>query len=216
MPTNPEHETAGVAPPAAAEEEPFFPYVAEADYPDSLKPVLEPYQKRMGFIPNALKLYMHRPEIAEVLWDLNNKVMRDPSSTLDAGLKRRIGTVCSAINGCNYCTSHHCSVLKKPAGAEAEGWGLSDKEVQDLITGYSEPEEEFERVCFDYARAASHDPSNVPEEILQSLAEHLSPAQIMELAAVVGFWKMYNTIHDSLHIPIEEIVQREADKVELL
>ena len=88
--------------------------------------------------------------------------------------------------------------------------------MQDLITGYSEPEEEFERVCFDYARSASHDPSNVPEEILRSLAEHLSPAQIMELAAVVGFWKMYNTIHDSLHIPIEEHVLPESGYVDLL
>ena len=62
-----EHETENTAPPAAAEAEPFFPYVTEEDYPETLKPVLEPYKKRMGFIPNALKLYMHRPEIAEGL-----------------------------------------------------------------------------------------------------------------------------------------------------
>jgi len=31
----------------------------------------------------------------------------------------------------------------------------------------------------------------------------LTPPQIIELACVVGFWKMYNTIHDSLRVPIE-------------
>ena len=37
----------------------------------------------------------------------------------------------------------------------------------------------------------------------ERLKAHLTPAQIIELACVVGFWKMYNTIHDSLRIPIE-------------
>jgi len=124
--------------------------------------------------------------------------------------------VCSAINGCRYCTSHHCSILKKPASAGAEGWGMSDQEVQDLITGRAEPADDFERVCFDYARAASHDASNVPDEIRQRLARHLSPPEIMELAAVVGFWKMYNTIHDSLNIPIEEHVHPETGYVDLI
>jgi len=32
---------------------------------------------------------MQRPEIAETLWKLNSNFMRDPSSTLDQGLKRR-------------------------------------------------------------------------------------------------------------------------------
>ena len=41
----------------------FIPYVEEADYPEELMPILDPYQERMGFIPNALKIYMHRPEI---------------------------------------------------------------------------------------------------------------------------------------------------------
>jgi uncharacterized peroxidase-related enzyme len=203
------------APRVTVEAEPFFPYVEEKDYPEDLKPVLRPYQERMGFIPNALKVYMHRPEIAKTLWQLNGKVMRDPSSVLDAGLKRKIGTVCSAVNGCTYCTSHHCSILKKPASTAAEGWDLSDEQVQDLITGKYQPADEFERVCFDFARAASADPSNVPSEIHDRRAEHLSPPQIMELAAVVGFWKMYNTIHDSLNIPIEAHVLPETGYVGL-
>ena len=65
------------------EAQPFIPYMREEDFSPKLKPVLEPYKKRMGFLPNALKLYAYRPEIAETLWKLNSNVMRDPSSTLD-------------------------------------------------------------------------------------------------------------------------------------
>jgi len=35
------------------------------------------------------------------------------------------------------------------------------------------------------------------------MKEHLTPAQIMELACVVGYWKFITTVHDSLNIPVE-------------
>ncbi len=84
------------------EPEPFIPYVEEENYPESLQPLLGPYIERMGFLPNALKLYMHRPEIAGTLFALNSNIMRDPSSTLDQQLKRKLAAVASKINGCTY------------------------------------------------------------------------------------------------------------------
>jgi uncharacterized peroxidase-related enzyme len=185
------------------EGEPFIPYMREEDFAPQLRPVVEPYKKRMGFLPNALKLYAYRPEIAETLWKLNSDVMRDPSSTLDQFLKRRLAAVACAVNGCAYCTAHSCSMLKKPKEAGYEGWGVSEQELQEMIAGDLEPKDEFERVCFDYVRSASEDPTSVPDAILQRLKTHLSPPQIVELACVVGFWKFYNTVHDSLHIPVE-------------
>jgi hypothetical protein len=69
------------------EADPFIPYLREQDFDARLRPVVEPYKKRMGFLPNALKLYAYRPEIAETLWKLNSNIMRDPSSTLDQRLR---------------------------------------------------------------------------------------------------------------------------------
>lgn len=192
------------------EQQPFIPYVEEKDYPASLRPVLDAYVKRMGFLPNALKLYMHRPEIAATLWKLNSNIMRDPSSTLDQGLKRRLGAVASKINGCAYCTSHHCTILKSSIGAGAEGWAMSHEELLELMRDGGHPNNEFERVCFDYMRAASEDPRTIPDDVYGRLQKLLTPAQVVELACLVGFWKMYNTIHDSLRIPIEEHVQQNA------
>src|SRR6204780_3465967 len=187
-------------PKVLVEGEPFIPYVKEENFDPRLKPGLEPYKKRMGFLPNALKLYAYRPEIAETLWKLNSNIMRDPTSTLDQLLKRRLAAVACAINGCAYCTAHSCSMLKKPADGAFEGWAMSEAELQATITGDIEPESELERACFDFVRTASEDPTSVPDEILDRLKNHLTPAQIVELACVVGFWKFYNTVHDSLHI----------------
>jgi alkylhydroperoxidase family enzyme len=192
-----------VVPTAESEKQPFIPYVQEADYPKSLKPVLDPYVARMGFLPNALKLYMHRPEIAETLWKLNSNTMRDASSTLDQNLKRRLSAVISKANGCTYCTAHCCSMLTANRGLGPEGWNMDQSDLISLLQGEETPTNELERVCFDFARSASHDPQHVPDEIYGRLKSLLTPPQIIELACVVGFWKMYNTIHDSLRIPIE-------------
>ena len=197
------------------EAEPFIPYVKEEDFAPNLKPVVEPYKKRMGFLPNALKLYAYRPEIAETLWKLNSNVMRDPSSKLDQFLKRRLAAVICMINGCAYCTAHSCAMLKKAKDSQAEGWGLSEDELQDMLMGDLEPKDEFERVCFDFARAASEDPTAVPDEILARLKQHLTPPQIVELACVVGFWKFYNTVHDALKIPVESQLLQDTGYVDL-
>jgi uncharacterized peroxidase-related enzyme len=206
-----------VAPPPRmlVEAEPFIPYVKEEDFAPNLKPVVEPYKKRMGFLPNALKLYAYRPEIAETLWKLNSNDMRDPSSTLDQFLKRRLAAVICMINGCAYCTAHSCAMLKKAKDSQAEGWGLSEDELQEMLLGDLEPKDEFERVCFDFARAASEDPTAVPDEILGRLKAHLSPPQIVELACVVGFWKFYNTVHDALKIPVESQLLQDTGYVDL-
>lgn len=194
-------------PVVTVEADPFIPYVDEKDFDPRVRAVLEPYKRRMGFVPNALKLYAHRPEIAETLFALNSKIMRDPSSALPQLLKRKVAVICCAINGCAYCTAHSCSMLKRPPTGDPmlnEGWGLNEDELQGLIDGSLPPKNDTERVCFAYARAASNDPTDVPVKILEELKRYLTPPQIVELACVIGFWKFYNTVHDSLHIPVEQ------------
>ena len=202
-------------PKVLVEAQPFIPYVKDEDFDARLRPVVDPYKKRMGFLPNALKLYAHRPEIAETLWKLNSNIMRDPTSKLDQLLKRKLAAVACATNGCAYCTAHSCSMLKKPKGEDFEGWGLSEAELQDIITGAYQLKSELESACFAYVRAASEDPTSVPDEILDDLKKHLTPPQIVELACVVGFWKFYNAVHDSLHIPVESELLADTGYVSL-
>ena len=202
-------------PKVLVEAQPFIPYVKDEDFDPRLRPVVDPYKKRMGFLPNALKLYAHRPEIAETLWKLNSNIMRDPTSKVDQLLKRKLAAVACATNGCAYCTAHSCSMLKKQKGEDFEGWGISEAELQDIIIGTYQPKSELERACFAYVRAASEDPTAVPDEILDDLKKHLTPPQIIELACVVGFWKFYNAVHDSLHIPVESELLADTGYVSL-
>ena len=189
------------------EEAPFIPYADRDALPEELKAPLEAYEQRMGFMPNALKLYMHRPELLACLIQLNNTVMRDPSSTLEAGLKRRIAAICSHLNKSAYCVAHNTNTLMTDEAGNGEGWDFTDDDVMTLLDPGYAPDDPAERVAIDYARAATLDHSNVPRGVLDALAEHMSPPQIVELACVVGFWKMYNSVHEALHIPVEEALQ---------
>ncbi|MDE0061025.1 MAG: hypothetical protein OXI22_07620 [Defluviicoccus sp.] len=185
------------------EARPPIPYADRAALPENLAAAVDAYERRMGFLPNALRLYMHRPELLACLIRLNDTAMRDDSGHLDRGLKRRIAAFCSALNRSAYCVAHNSNTLAAAAGGEGEGWGCAQDDIEALLDAGYEPEDPVERACFAYARAATLDPANVPPELLERLAATLTPPQIVELACVVGFWKMYNTIHESLGVPIE-------------
>ena len=193
-----------------AEETPFIPYADRDALPDQLKAPLEAYEARMGFMPNALKLYMHRPELLACLVQLNNTVMRDESSHLDAGLKRRISSICSFLNKSAYCVAHNTNTLMNEDRGDEEGWRFSAQDVAKLLDPAYAPNDPAEKAAIEYAKAASLNHSNVPRPVLEGLAEHMTPPQIVELACVVGFWAMYNSIHEALDVPIEETLRGNA------
>ncbi len=185
------------------EANPPIPYADRDGLTGELAAAVDAYERRMGFLPNALRLYMHRPELLECLIRLNNTVMRDPAGHLDRELKRRIAAFCSSLNRSAYCVAHNSNTLASAAGGESEGWGYIAEDIDALLDPGYEPEDPVESACFAYARAATLDPADVPREVLNRLADTLTPPQVVELACLVGFWKMYNGIHESLGVPIE-------------
>ena len=54
---------------------------------------------------------------------------------LPNGLKRRLGAVSGKVNGCTYCTSHDCSILKNAPGSGSEGWSMTHEELTQLLRG---------------------------------------------------------------------------------
>lgn len=187
-----------------SEDTPFIPYANGSALDEPLRAALAAYESRMGFMPNALRLYMHRPEILSALIRLNDTVMRDPSGHLDPALKRRIAAICSHLNQSAYCVAHNVNTLTSASDGEGEGWDFSETQVAELLDPSHVPDSAVERIAVEYARAATLDHGAVPAALLEELAAHLTPPQIVELACVVGFWKMYNSVHEALHVPIEE------------
>lgn len=190
---------------SAEEKDPaVIPLVDVASLDPQTKALHDRIEASIGFVPNSMKTYLHRPSVAGALLGLSAGIYGVDEDSLPASVQAKLGVICSAINGCAYCTSHQCSALQNPAAHAAQASGLSDAEIEALISGKAEGSDPVEKACIAYARAASFDPNSVPEELLEDLKSVLSSGQIVQLAAIVGMWKLFNTIHDSLKIPIED------------
>lgn len=183
----------------AGNAEAFIPYAPVGEnlehVPITARPQLHYYLARMGFLPNTLKLYLHVPWIAEHIFRLSNAVMRDERNNLSEQLKYRLALLASRDNECPYCTSHNVLTLKRR-------WQYEDDDISDVL--HLEPENEREAVAMAFVHQASLDPAGVTDEMRGELAKHFDPQEVMEIMLIVGFWKMYNTMHLAMAAPIEE------------
>jgi uncharacterized peroxidase-related enzyme len=191
--------------------EAFIPYPPIGDslehVPIDVRPEVHYYISRMAFLPNAIKLYLHNPWSAEHLIKLNNAVMRSEEGSLSEEFKYRLALIASRDNECTYCTAHHAKTLQRR-------WQYSEDDLRGVLT-LDEPADEREAAAFEFAHQMSLDAVGVTDEMRQRLAEHFTPSEVMEIVLVVGFWKMYNTMHTALGVPLEDPVLEDARWVEV-
>ena len=144
----------------------FIPYFDLGEnfcnVPIYVRPEAFYYEARMGFFPNTLKLYMHRPWIAEPLFKLNNAIMRDENNSLDEHLKYRMAIAASRSNECDYCTAHHAKTL-------ARRWQYDDEDIRKSLES-EDLLEEREAVALEFVNQASLDAREVSDELRQRLA----------------------------------------------
>ena len=201
--------TADVVPEGSSEA--FIPYPAIGDdlehVPINVRPEVHYYISRMAFLPNAIKLYLHNPWSAEHLIRLNNAVMRSEQGALSEEFKYRLALIASRDNECTYCTAHHAKTLKRR-------WRYSEDELERVLS-LDEPADEREAAAFEFVHQASIDPSGVTDDMRARLTEHFSPSEVMEIVLVTGFWKMYNTMHTAMGVPLEDPVLQEANWVKV-
>jgi AhpD family alkylhydroperoxidase len=196
-------------PEASPEATPFIPYADTGAAPDRLRRQIDAYADRMGFLPNALRLYLHVPQIMGEFMRTNNAVMRHSDNLLPEEFKYRMSFVVSRGHGCRYCCAHHAMTLKRR-------WGLDDARLEEILN-LENPEDEREAAAWGYAYAGSrglldHDHG---DDLRDRLAQLFRPAEVLELAATLGFWAMYNRVHSTLAVPIEEHLLPEAHWVEV-
>lgn len=173
--------------------------------PVHVRPDVYYYRARMAFLPNAIKLYLHVPWIGEHLFRFNNALMRDERNSLGEHFKYRLSMLASQVNGCAYCTAHHACTLERR-------WGYNHQQLAETLNPDA-PHDEREAVAMEFVRQASLDSTGVSDELRARLTSHFSPQEVMEIVLVIGFWKMYNTMHNAMNLPIEDPVLEYTDWV---
>lgn len=178
------------------------PYIPFPDLGDDLKrvpvyvrPDAEFYAKRMGFLPDTIRLYLHVPWVAEAMFGMNNAVMRDERNAFSEEFKYRLSMIASRDNDCAYCTSHHVGVFK-------EKFGYDEQKIECLLR-MDQPADAREALAQEFVHQASLDARGLSDELRARMAKTFSPQEYMEIVLLVGFWKMYNTMHNAMGIESE-------------
>lgn len=193
-----EAEATGGGPPVEGEteREPFIPYADAEHLRPDLKNLLDQYVERMGFLPNALKLYLHRPHLLKVIISMNNSVMRHDSNVLSEEFKYRMAFIVSRNHGCRYCCAHHANTLRRK-------FGYQDRDI-DGVLHMREPRDQREAVAWEFVDRGSRSTHLVTDDLRERLARHFTPEEVIEISCVLGFWAFYNRIHANLAVPIEQ------------
>jgi len=95
---------------------------------EASKPLLAAVLKKMGVVPNLMKLVGHSPAALEGYLSLNGALSR---GRLNAQLRERLALAVAEFNGCDYCLSAHDYMGRELAK-------LSGNEIDAARSGHSE------------------------------------------------------------------------------
>jgi AhpD family alkylhydroperoxidase len=123
--------------------------------------------------PEARRALMHRPQLADAIGALNDAVM---ASELPPRLHELVRYRIAQLNGCSRCMAYRApdSRATEELLAQVESWRDSTEMT------------EAERAALDFAERFSVSPSEVDDELVDVLREHLGDAGVVDLAVCVA------------------------------
>jgi uncharacterized peroxidase-related enzyme len=154
--------------------------------------VREVYEKVLKGKPGSVqKLIAHQPEVLKTFLPFYASVGR----SLDRRLYEMVYIRVSMINGCRYCMQHHLAASKRV--------GLIPEDWQHLKGGQYGNFSEKEKAALDFAEKLTRDPRSIDDGDLQTLKEHFSEAEIVDLDLLVGLINLTNRFTDPLGADLE-------------
>jgi uncharacterized peroxidase-related enzyme len=157
----------------------------------------------LGFVPNSVLNMLRIPGLAPALGAMNRALM--DQGCVDAGFKRLVAHMASRAAGCAYCMAHTV------AGAQLKG--VDPDKLDDLWDfERSAQYSAAERVALVFALAAAQVPNAVDEALLDSMRQHWSDDQILEITGVVALFGFLNRWNDTLATPLEHHPRNAAQR----
>lgn len=150
--------------------------------------------KSMGFVPNSMRTMAHWPELLQHFSQLAGTVLN--TGLLPADLKQLIAHVASTASGCQYCQAHtghqavHKGVTKEKLTA------AFDFKTSDLFS-------DAEKAALDVALHGGTSPSGIEPAHMQTLLNHFSEREAVEIISVISLFGFLNRWNDSLATTLE-------------
>ncbi len=172
----------------------YLPLPVKSEITGPAHQMLEDAEKRWGYTPNICRAYALVPDImeAEDVWAKG--VMHQ--GALSRKLKEGIATIVSTTNDCNYCASSHAHAFTLAGGDKEEAISCKNLELSSF--------DERERASFEFSHKAATDAKSITQEDINTLLQYYTPAEIVEIAAVIQQFMGYNWFVTILGLQLEE------------
>jgi uncharacterized peroxidase-related enzyme len=168
-------------------------------------------RERFGFVPDAVRVFTIRPDVA-VAQDALRRVVLGDASTLGARRADLIGAAVSGMNHCEYCGTAHTGLLARRGdldGAEAvqvyKDWRRVDLAPED-------------QAMLRFAEKLTFAPSTMAEADVDELREHgFSDPNIFDIVLLTAYRNFMNRINDGLGVTTDRLRGRfGADHVDAI
>jgi uncharacterized peroxidase-related enzyme len=166
-------------------------YLAKEQAAESIRPIYDDVEKKVGVMLNFFKAMAHNPAILQSFLGLNGAMSK---TKLPHKLRELAYLKASQVNGCAYCVHYHRALCKKA--------GLSDRQVDEVgqyesSDAYNDLERNVLRFAEGVTRSVQSDDS-----LVARLREQLSEQELMELAVTVALANFTNRVNVSLKIDL--------------
>lgn len=181
---------------------PFIRVINEDEAEGELFRVYDDIQRTRGRVANVLRIQSLRPKGLKTHLDLYMDTVfgRGPLSRRQ---REVVAVVVSAVNGCDYCITHHGEALNK--------YVKDPKWVKALAAdpeGY--PLEPAERALADYAIDLTRNPAQGRREAVERLRKAgFDDAAILHVTEVAAYFNYVNRLVHGLGVELEEEQDRD-------
>jgi AhpD family alkylhydroperoxidase len=159
-----------------------------------LEPVFELVEAMMGFLPNSMLTMAHWPELVHGFAAMGGTILA--GGELPAELKQLVAFVSSNSAGCRYCQAHTSHSAQR-AGVPVEKIRAAfEYETSSLFT-------EPERAALRVAAHAGMTPNAVEPGHMETLRQHYSHKQCVEIVAVISLFGYLNRWNDTMATTLE-------------
>lgn len=149
----------------------------------------------MGFETMDGLIMAHQPDMLLASTKFIMSVLQ--KGTVDPGLKRLIGYICSTASGCTYCTAHTnytARFYKVDEEKMKEAWTF---ESSELFT-------EAEKAALDLAKKSSTYPNESTDQNFERLRKHYSEKEIVEIVFTISLYAFLNRFNSTMQTDLED------------
>jgi uncharacterized peroxidase-related enzyme len=185
----------------------WIPWIEEGEAEGLVADLYERARERFGFVPDVVKIFSLRPEVASAQNGLREVLLGD-ASTLGARRADLIGAAVSGLNHCEYCGTAH-------AGGLVNRGDLDENEALAVYRNWRGATlDDADRVMLEFAEKLTLMPSEMTEDdVARVRAAGFSDENVYDIVMLTAYRNFMNRVNDGLGVSTERLRGRFGDSL---